>query len=165
LSTPDLQGNQKGSSHQSARSRNRPGHGPGSILARRRSPAGIAPHALRFTRCGARGCAARVARHEKCFACPKIARLVPKEIPMIARKIREHMPVIASCGKRIGTVDRVEGDTIKLTRSAPAAHAEHRYIPLEWIEKVEDNVRLTRTGDEAERDWLHSPHGAGVGVG
>jgi len=76
--------------------------------------------------------------------------------------IREHMPVIASCGQRIGTVDRVEGRSIKLTKSAPAAHGEHRYIPLEWVESVADNVRLNRNSEEAEREWLAEPINAGA---
>ena len=36
---------------------------------------------------------------------------------MNVQNIREHLPVIASCGQRIGTVDRVEGCSIKLTKS------------------------------------------------
>jgi len=81
---------------------------------------------------------------------------------MNAQNIREHMAVIASCGKRIGTVDRVEGTSIKLTKSSPAAHGEHRYIPLEWVETVDDSVRLNRNSEEAEQNWLEAPLGAGV---
>ena len=58
--------------------------------------------------------------------------------------IRVHMPVIAACGKRIGEVDRVEGSSIKLTKSAPAAHGEHRFIPLAWVRSVAENVWLGR---------------------
>jgi hypothetical protein len=83
-----------------------------------------------------------------------------KEMMMNAQQIREHMPVIASCGQRIGTVDRVEGSSIKLTRSAPAAHGEHRYIPLSWVDSVDDHVRLNRNSEEAERDWQEAPAGA-----
>ncbi len=80
---------------------------------------------------------------------------------MNAQDIREHMPVIASCGMRIGTVDRVEGPAIKLTRSAPAAHGEHRYVPLAWVASVnEDNVRLNKNSDEAQREWQDAPVGA-----
>jgi hypothetical protein len=78
---------------------------------------------------------------------------------MNAQAIREHMPVIASCGRRIGTVDRVEGASIKLTKSAPAAHGEHRYIPLGWVEEVTEIVRLNRTGEEAESHWREAPLG------
>jgi hypothetical protein len=76
--------------------------------------------------------------------------------------IREHMPVIASCGQRIGTVDRVEGLSIKLTKSGPAAHGEHRYIPLEWVESVRENIHLNRNREEAEREWLEAPISAGA---
>jgi hypothetical protein len=76
---------------------------------------------------------------------------------MNAQKIREHMAVIGSCGRRIGMVDRVEGNCIKLTRSAPAAHADHRYIPLDWVEAVRENVRLSKTADEAEAQWQEAP--------
>jgi len=80
---------------------------------------------------------------------------------MNVQKIREHMPVLASCGMRIGTVDRVEGSWIKLTRSAPAAHGEHRYIPLEWIDSVnEDNVHLNKNSDIAQSEWHAEPIGA-----
>jgi hypothetical protein len=82
---------------------------------------------------------------------------------MNAQNIREHMPVIASCGQRIGTVDRVEGASIKLTKSAPAAHGEHRYIPLEWVESVRENVRLNKNSEQAERDWQDIPFGAAAG--
>jgi hypothetical protein len=85
-----------------------------------------------------------------------------KEMTMNAQNIREHMPVIASCGKRIGTVDRVEGFSIKLTKSAPAAHGEHRYIPLEWVEAVDDHVCLNKNSEETEREWQDAPIGAGV---
>ncbi len=30
--------------------------------------------------------------------------------------IKDHMPVYASCGKTVGSVDHLEGNTIKLTR-------------------------------------------------
>jgi hypothetical protein len=88
-----------------------------------------------------------------------------KEKAVNAQNIREHMPVIASCGKRIGTVDRVEGSSIKLTRSAPAAHGEHRFIPLSWVESVGENVRLNKSGDEAEQQWQEAPAGAGPAPG
>ena len=78
---------------------------------------------------------------------------------MNGQNIREHLPVIAACGRRIGTVDRVEGGSIKLTRSAPAAHGEHRFIPLDWVESVSENVRLNKNGDEVEQEWQEEPVG------
>lgn len=40
--------------------------------------------------------------------------------------IREHMEVIASCGKHVGVVDHVEGNSVKLTKSDPTAAGQHR---------------------------------------
>ena len=82
---------------------------------------------------------------------------------MSMQHIREHMPVIGSCGQRIGTVDRVEGSSIKFTKSAPAAHGEHRYIPLEWVASVDENVRLNKNREDVEREWQDAPVGAGAG--
>ena len=67
-----------------------------------------------------------------------------------ASQIREHMEVIGSDGQHVGTVDKVEGDRIKLTKNDPQAQGQHRYIPLELVESVEQNaVRLDLTAEEA----------------
>ncbi|MEP7130737.1 MAG: DUF2171 domain-containing protein [Sphingomicrobium sp.] len=64
--------------------------------------------------------------------------------------IREHMEVIGADGVHIGTVDRVEGDRIKLIRAdSGLAHQEHHhFIPRGLVAEVEgDKVRLTARGD------------------
>jgi len=64
--------------------------------------------------------------------------------------IREHMEVIGADGVHIGTVDRVEGERIKLIRTdSGVAHEEHHhYIPRGLVAEVEgDKVRLTARGD------------------
>jgi hypothetical protein len=81
---------------------------------------------------------------------------------MAARdEIREDMEVIGADGVHIGTVDRVEGDRIKLTRadSGQGSHeGHHHYISLGLVATVEeDRVRLSANGDvavqfEEERD-------------
>ncbi len=64
-----------------------------------------------------------------------------------ASNIREHMTVIGADGAKIGTVDRVEGDRIKLTRadSGEGSHrGHHHYVPLGLVADVEnDEVRLS----------------------
>ncbi len=42
--------------------------------------------------------------------------------------IREHMRVVGSDGFHVGTVDKVEGRTILLTRDDPASGGEHHQI-------------------------------------
>jgi len=66
--------------------------------------------------------------------------------------IEEQMDVIASCGKKIGVVDRVEGTTIKLTKKdSPDGH--HHFIPFGWIERVDRHVHLKKNSEETEQNW------------
>jgi len=67
-----------------------------------------------------------------------------------ASQIREHMEVKGSDGAHVGTVDRVEGERIKLTKSDAAAGGQHHYIDLNLVEEVKGGaVCLSKTGDEA----------------
>lgn len=72
--------------------------------------------------------------------------------------IREHMEVIGADGVHVGTVDKVEGDRIKLTKAdssaqvegAQTAHDHHHFIPVGLIAEVEDDtVRLSANADVA----------------
>jgi hypothetical protein len=67
--------------------------------------------------------------------------------------IREHMEVIGADGVHIGTVDRVEGERIKLTRkdSGEGSHkGHHHFIPASLIAEVEgDKVRLSANSNVA----------------
>lgn len=58
---------------------------------------------------------------------------------MDSSEIVEHMQVIGSDGVEVGTVDRVEGDKLKLTKSG-SGDGTHRYIPIDSVESVEDGV-------------------------
>jgi len=64
--------------------------------------------------------------------------------------IREHMEVIGADGVHLGTVDRVEGNRIKLIRadSGVGHQDEHHFIPRGLVAEVEGNqVRLSARGD------------------
>ncbi len=67
--------------------------------------------------------------------------------------IKEDMEVIGADGVHIGTVDRVEGDRIKLTRkdSGQGSHeGHHHYLPTGLVAAVEDGrVRLSANADVA----------------
>jgi hypothetical protein len=67
--------------------------------------------------------------------------------------IREHMEVIGADGVHLGTVDRVEGDRIKLTRadSGDGSHeGHHHFISRGLVAEVEgDKVRLSANADVA----------------
>ncbi|GHC78727.1 DUF2171 domain-containing protein [Limoniibacter endophyticus] len=67
--------------------------------------------------------------------------------------IKEHAEVIGADGVHVGTVDRVEGDRIKLTKkdSGEGSHkGHHHYISLGLVADIEgDKVRLSANGDVA----------------
>ena len=64
--------------------------------------------------------------------------------------IKEHMEVIGADGVHIGTVDKVEGNRIKLTKrdSGEGSHeGHHHFIDRSLVADVEgDKVRLSATG-------------------
>ena len=67
-------------------------------------------------------------------------------------EIREHMEVVGSDGGHIGTVDRLERGTIRLTRrdDPDGSGQHHHHVPLKVVERVEaGQVRLTITAREA----------------
>ena len=66
--------------------------------------------------------------------------------------IREHMQVVGADEVPLGTVDRVEGERIKLTKGdSGVAHGDHHhYIPRGLVAGVEgDVVRLSANADVA----------------
>ena len=70
-----------------------------------------------------------------------------------AVQIKEHMEVIGADGVHVGTVDRVEGNRIKLTKqdSGQGSHrGHHHYVPIGLVAEVEgDKVRLSAIGSVA----------------
>lgn len=69
------------------------------------------------------------------------------------RRVSEHMEVLGSDGEHVGTVDRVRGDRILLTKSDADADGRHHSIPSRWIASVDDKVSLTKTAEEARNHW------------
>ena len=68
-------------------------------------------------------------------------------------QIREHMEVIGADGVHVGTVDKVEGDRIKLTKkdSGEGSHeGHHHFISRGLVATIEgDQVRLSANADVA----------------
>ena len=73
---------------------------------------------------------------------------------MDATKIREHMPVVCSNNEQFGTVDRLEGGAIKLTKDQSG---QHHWIPTEWVRSVDDKVHIDRPGQQAMKEWMSTP--------
>ena len=67
--------------------------------------------------------------------------------------IKEHMEVIGADGVHVGTVDKVEGTRIKLTKqdSGEGSHkGHHHFAPHSLVAEVEGNkVRISANADVA----------------
>jgi len=68
-------------------------------------------------------------------------------------RVTEHMDVGGSDGAHVGTVDKVRGDRIILTKSDSDAGGHHHSIPSRWIASVDDKVTINKTADQAHAHW------------
>jgi hypothetical protein len=66
-------------------------------------------------------------------------------------QIREHMDIVGADGVHVGTVDKVEGNRIKLTKPDSGSHkSHHHYLSAGLVAAVEgDTVRLSANGNNA----------------
>jgi hypothetical protein len=69
-----------------------------------------------------------------------------------SNQIREHMDVVCSDGGKLGVVDRLEGDLIKLTRD-DSPDGKHHTIPIALVSEVDDQVHLSLPGETVMRTW------------
>jgi hypothetical protein len=74
-----------------------------------------------------------------------------EELMATITDVREHMEIIGADGVHVGTVDKIEGDRIKMTKKDSGSHSDHHhYIPAGLIAGIEGNqVRLSATGANA----------------
>ncbi len=61
-------------------------------------------------------------------------------------EIRKNMIVVAACGRRVGYVDEVFGDYIKLT-----CFQGPSLIPMHWVNRVDSLIFLERDYEEVTR--------------
>ena len=66
-------------------------------------------------------------------------------------QVREHMEIVGADGVHVGTVDKVEGSRIKLTKPDSGSHqGHHHYVSGGLVAAVEDGkVRLSANGANA----------------
>ena len=69
------------------------------------------------------------------------------------RQVREHQEVVGDDGEHVGTVDKVRGDQIILTKNDPEAGGRHHAIPSAWIQGVGEKVMLNRHAARAKAEW------------
>ncbi|WFU75465.1 DUF2171 domain-containing protein [Bradyrhizobium sp. CB2312] len=72
-------------------------------------------------------------------------------------KIKENMDVISSDKKMVGKVDHLDGtDTIKLTKQSSPDGQHHHFVPLSWVDHVDQHVHLNKTGADITSHWQHA---------
>ena len=75
-------------------------------------------------------------------------------------RIREHMDVVGKDDEHVGTVDKVAGDRIILTKSDPDSGGVHHSLSCSDIDRVEgDRVILDCSADEAKNRWRDESRG------
>ncbi|PZT88227.1 MAG: hypothetical protein DI637_08170 [Citromicrobium sp.] len=60
-------------------------------------------------------------------------------------RIKEHMEVADAQGNHVGTVDEVDGEKIKLTKT-DSADDIHHFLQLDDVDKIDDNRVYLRVG-------------------
>jgi len=69
-------------------------------------------------------------------------------------QVREHMEVFGSDNEHVGTVDRVAGDRLILTKGDPEAGGVHHSLMCTSIERIEgDKVILDTSAEQAKAQW------------
>jgi hypothetical protein len=64
------------------------------------------------------------------------------------------MKVVGSDGQPVGTVDKVEGNRIKLAKSDAEAKGQHHYLPIDAVDRVEqDRVCLRQPAQTVKEQW------------
>jgi hypothetical protein len=71
----------------------------------------------------------------------------------LLNRVSEHQEVVGSDGQHIGTVDKIRGDRILLTKSDSASGGHHHSIPSSWLMSVDDKVTISKTADQAHQHW------------
>ena len=71
----------------------------------------------------------------------------------LLNKVDEHQEVVGSDGEHVGTVDKVRGDRVILTKNDKDAGGHHHSFPSSWLQTVDDKVTLSKTAAEAKTAW------------
>ena len=69
--------------------------------------------------------------------------------------IQEHMEVVGSDDKHVGTVDHVldGADEILLAKEDPVAGGLHHIISIDWVDYVDRKVHLTKSCKAVMSEW------------
>ena len=74
----------------------------------------------------------------------------------VTEQIKEHMDVISSDKKTVGKVDhhgRHRPDQADQAELADGQH--HHFIPVSWVDHVDQHVHLNKSGADVTSHWQH----------
>lgn len=75
-------------------------------------------------------------------------------------QIREHMEVVGSDDQHVGTVDKVAGDRIILTKSDPESGGAHHSLSCSDIDKIDgERIKLECSAEQAKQRWRDESRG------
>lgn len=71
------------------------------------------------------------------------------------QEIKEHMEVLGSDGKHVGTVDCTKGDDkIVLTKGDPQSGGQYHVIPVQLVQKLDaDTIHLAKPARQVMLEW------------
>ena len=65
-------------------------------------------------------------------------------------KIQKHMNVVSVENEPLGMVDHILGSNLKLARDVVG---QHHFVPLTWIDHIDDKIHLALRADDVQRMW------------
>jgi hypothetical protein len=69
-------------------------------------------------------------------------------------QVEKHHEVVGSDGEHVGTVDKVKGDRIILTKNDQDAGGHHHSIPSIWLKSADGGrITISKTAAEAHQAW------------
>jgi hypothetical protein len=72
----------------------------------------------------------------------------------LLNQVEKHHEVVGSDGEHVGTVDKVKGDRIVLTKNDQDAGGHHHSIPSSWLRSADGGkVTISKTAAEAQQAW------------
>ena len=96
----------------------------------------------------------RLPEHAAAEALPSMARHRRNQLDWTREVLHELVEVVGNDDKHVGTVDKVAGDRIILTKSDQDSGGTHHSLSCSEIERVEgDKVMLDCSAEEAKHRW------------
>lgn len=74
----------------------------------------------------------------------------PSSTAINPAQIHRNMRVFSSHGEPLGAIDHIDGGNLELVRDEVG---QHHFIPMRWIDRIDEAVHLTRPAEDLRRLW------------